>query len=194
MHSPFYLTAHGISVPFWPLQAIEKKEKLTIAASKIDVYSQKEDFSCQARSPTLCRVSAGRLAGWALGAGRKDVSKSPRHRRAQRLVSMTFQLRVLPSPRSSGQTAMDSWCHQRTMLKLRACASAVPEFERSQIASLSSFSAEVATAFIDAFLALQLCLTSRISSQQFNAHTFLEQGTSFQVKRGMQRDQRVQDQ
>ena len=104
---------------------------------------------------------------------------------------MTFQLRVLPSPRSSGQIAMDSWCHQRTMLKLRACASAVPEFERSQIASLSSFSAEVATAFIDAFLALQLCLTSRISSQQFNAHTFLEQGTSFQVKRGMQR---VQDQ
>ena len=102
-----------------------------------------------------------------------------------------FQLRVLPSPRSSGQIAMDSWCHQRTMLKLRACASAVPEFERSQIASLSSFSAEVATAFIDAFLALQLCLTSRISSQQFNAHTFLEQGTSFQVKRGMQR---VQDQ
>ena len=74
---------------------------------------------------------------------------------------------------------MDSWCHQRTMLKLRACASAVPEFERSQIASLSSFSAEVATAFIDAFLALQLCLTSRISSQQFNAHTFLEQGTVF---------------
>ena len=85
---------------------------------------------------------------------------------------------------------MDSWCHQRTMLKLRACASAVPEFERSQIASLSSFSAEVATAFA-ALLALQLCLTSRISSQQFNAHTFLEQGTSFQVKRGMQR---VQDQ
>ena len=84
---------------------------------------------------------------------------------------------------------MGSCCHQ-TMLKLHACASAVPEFERSQIASLSSFSAEVATAFIDAFLALQLCLTSRISSQQFNAHTFLEQ-TSFQVKRGMQR---VQDQ
>ena len=104
---------------------------------------------------------------------------------------MTFQLRVLPSPRSSGQIAMDSWCHQRTMLKLRACASAVPEFERSQIASLSSFSAEVATAFVDVFLALQLCLTSRISSQQFNAHTFLEKGTSFQVKRGMQR---VQDQ
>ena len=86
---------------------------------------------------------------------------------------------------------MGSCCHQRTMLKLRACASAAPEFERFQIASLSSFSAEVATAFTDAFLALQLCLTSRISSQQFNAHTFLEKGTSFQVKRGMQR---VQDQ
>ena len=85
---------------------------------------------------------------------------------------------------------MGSCCHQRTMLKLRACASAAPEFERSQIAPLSSFSAEVATAFTDAFLALQLCLTSRIS-QQFNAHTFLEKGTSFQVKRGMQR---VQDQ
>ena len=54
-----------------------------------------------------------------------------------------------------------------------------------------SFSAEVATAFTDAFLVLQLCLTSRISSQQFNAHTFLEQGTSFQAERGMQR---VQDQ
>ena len=77
---------------------------------------------------------------------------------------------------------MGSCCHQRTMLKLRACASAVPEFERSQLASLSSFSAEVATAFTDAFLALQLCLTSRISSQQFNADTLLEQGTSFQVK------------
>ena len=40
-----------------------------------------------------------------------------------------------PSPCSSGQIAMASWCHQRAMLKLRACASAVPEFERSQLAS-----------------------------------------------------------
>ena len=28
------------------LQAIEKKEKLSIAASKIDIYSSKESFSC----------------------------------------------------------------------------------------------------------------------------------------------------
>ena len=190
---PFYLTAHGISVPFWPLQGIKNKAELSIASFKIVIYSQMEEsVSGQTLPPgPPCAASQLDFAGWALGEGRNDVSKSPQHIRAQHLVSMTFQLRVLPSPRSSGQIAMDSWCHQRTMLKLRACASAVPEFERSQIASLSSFSAEAATAFIDAFLALQLCLTSRISSQQFNAHTFLEQGTSFQVKRGMQR---VQDQ
>ena len=98
-----------------------------------------------------CAASQLDFAGWALGEGRRRCQKSPRHIQAQHLVSMTFQLRVLPSPRSSGQIAMDSWCHQRTMLKLRACASAVPEFERSQIASLSSFSAEVATAFAARF-------------------------------------------
>ena len=27
-------------------------------ASKTDIYSQTEDFSCQTRSPTLCRVPA----------------------------------------------------------------------------------------------------------------------------------------
>ena len=47
-----------------------------------------------------------------------------------------------------------------------------------------SFSTEVATAFTDAFFALRLCLTSGISSQQFNALRLRR--SSFQVKRGMQ--------
>ena len=48
-----------------------------------------------------------------------------------------LSLVILPSPCSQSRFATGSWCHQRTMLKLRACASAVPEFERSQLASLS---------------------------------------------------------
>ena len=35
----------------------------------------------------------------------------------------------------AGQIATDSCCHQRTMLKLRACASAALEFERCKLAS-----------------------------------------------------------
>ena len=107
---------------------------------------------------------------------------------------MTFQLRVFcRRPARQGRLLR---VHAAT--KDGRCVSCmrVPQQRRSLSAPnlhpcRVSFSAEVATAFTDAFLALQLCLTSRISSQQFNAHTFLEQGASFQVKRGMQR---VQDQ
>ena len=48
---------------------------------------------------------------------------------------MTFQLRGFATAPLAGQIAMGSRCHQRTMFKLRACASA-PEFERCELASV----------------------------------------------------------
>ena len=141
------------------------------------------------RALSPCAASQLDFAGWALGAGRKDGSKSPRHRRAQRLVSI-FSLGFCRRPARQVRLL---WLRGAISGRCLSCVR-VPQQRRSLSAvnlhPCVSFSAEVATAFIDAFLALQLCLTSRIS-QQFNAHTFLEQGTSFQVKRGMQR---VQDQ
>ena len=106
------------------------------------------------------------------------------------MVSMTFQLRVF-----CRRPARQGRCYGFTLpQKDGRCVSCmrVPQQRRSLSAPnlhpcRVSFSAEVATAFTDAFLALQLCLTSRISSQQFNAHTFLEQGASFQVKRACNR-------
>ena len=75
----------------------KRKEELSIAASKIDVYSQKESNSRQTRSPTLppCAASQLDFAGWSLGAGSKDVSASPQHRRAQHLGfdDISFRLR-----------------------------------------------------------------------------------------------------
>eukprot|EP00439_Symbiodinium_sp_Y106_P085213 s1005_g27.t2 len=53
------------------LRAIEKKEKLTIAASKID----------DGRWVLEAKMSAR----WSLGAGSKDVSASPQHRRGRLL-------------------------------------------------------------------------------------------------------------
>ena len=49
------------------LQAIEKKEKLSIAASKIDIYSSKESFSCFNDShnvSTDCRIVFLLVTGW----------------------------------------------------------------------------------------------------------------------------------
>eukprot|EP00439_Symbiodinium_sp_Y106_P012390 s14847_g1.t2 len=46
-----------------------------------------------------------------------------------------FSLGVSPSPPLAGQIATDSCCHQRTMLKWHACASAALEFERCKLAS-----------------------------------------------------------
>ena len=57
--------------PSGRFEAIEKKEKLTIAASKIDVYSQKESFSCPAPRPGACAASQLDFAGWGLGEGRR---------------------------------------------------------------------------------------------------------------------------
>ena len=48
---------------------------------------------------------------------------------------MIFQLGGFALAPLAGQIATDSCCHQRTMLKLRACASALLEFERCKLAS-----------------------------------------------------------
>ena len=106
-------------------------------------------------------------------------------------MTFLFGSGVLPPPRSQGGLL---WVRAATSGRCLSCAR-VPQ-QRWSLSAVNlhpcvSFSAEVAAAFTDAFFALRLCLTSRISSQQFNAHTFLAQGTSFPVKRGMQR---VQDQ
>ena len=47
LHSPLYLSAHGISVHFWSLQGIKKKAELPSPSFKIDIYSQEESFACE---------------------------------------------------------------------------------------------------------------------------------------------------
>ena len=84
-----------------------------------------------------------------------------------------FSLRVLPSPRSEVRLLR---VHAATKDGRCVGCMRVPQQHWSLSAvnlhppCRVSFSAEVAAAFTDAFFALRLCLTSRISSQQFNAH------------------------
>ena len=65
---------------------------------------------------------------------------------------MTFRLRGFAAAPLAGRIVMGSCCHQWTMLKLRACASAALEFERY------------------AFFCAAALLDFRISSQQSDAH------------------------
>ena len=61
-------------------QAIKAEEELTIAASKIDIYSRKESFASHLFVSFPTAVSQLDLAGRPLGQGNKDVSKSAQDR------------------------------------------------------------------------------------------------------------------
>ena len=50
----------------------------------------------------------------------------------------SFRLRGFSAAPLAGRIVMGSCCHQWTMLKLRACASAALEFERCELASSPS--------------------------------------------------------
>ena len=115
----------------------KRKRNCPLQQARLTYTARRRTFHVKPALPP-CAASQLDFAGWALGEGRNDGSKSPQHIRAQHLVSMTFRLRGFAAAPLAGRIVMGSCCHQWTMLKLRACASAALEFERCELASSPS--------------------------------------------------------
>ena len=71
----------------------KQKRNCPLQQARLTYTARRRTFHVKPALPP-CAASQLDFAGWALGEGRNDVSKSPQHIRAQHSVSMNFQLRV----------------------------------------------------------------------------------------------------